>query len=149
VDGEIWVIDYKTGYTEKNELRINDWNALYHDPKLDKGFQLLYYSLLVPFVLKGVRTRAGIVSMKKTGNGFMTVQIPVGETILADHEGISLSERKDPVRVTDKITETDLEKFEIVICDLLSEIYDMNTRFEQTGNAEVCILCPYKMLCQR
>ncbi|MEI7981672.1 MAG: PD-(D/E)XK nuclease family protein, partial [Bacteroidota bacterium] len=149
IGDERQVIDYKTGICEKKELRIASWDDLAHNPLLDKGFQLLCYVWLLPLHGKNTLTRAGIVSLSKPGNGFMTVQVPKRGAEAAVEAKNQQDGRKERAGLTDILTMSDKEEIETVLTDLLTEIFDVNIPFQQTEEPEICRRCPYLMLCQR
>ena len=72
VDGQLQIIDYKTGRVEPTNLRISNWEDLLLDPAKSKAFQVLCYSWLI----QGQQTysnsgfKAGVFSFKRTARGF-------------------------------------------------------------------------------
>tara|TARA_R110002020_G_scaffold41071_3_gene121240 strand:- start:76 stop:2790 length:2715 start_codon:yes stop_codon:yes gene_type:complete len=111
VDRITRVVDYKTGRVEPGELKINDWDLLTSDyKKHSKAFQVLCYALMLSKE-QGLpdQTEAGIISFKNLGMGFMKFQ-----------------EDKNSM-----ITQEILEKFEIYLLDLITEILDINKPFTE------------------
>ncbi len=127
------VLDYKTGISEKKELMISSWEDLLHDPKLDKGFQLLTYAWLLSGRQPRVAVSAGIFSLRKPGDGAMMVQVPGEE----DGNSVEL------------LGVMELLNFENVLKDLITEIYDIHLPFIQTEDRERCRYCPYLNICGR
>jgi hypothetical protein len=130
---EIRVIDYKTGLSENRELLVKDWDDLLDEPMLDKAFQLLTYAWLLNEQPRPVVTRAGIISLKKLGSGFMTVHIPA--------EG-------EP-KPSDKLRPEDIDQYEAILQQLIGSIFNTEEPFRQTDNEDTCLNCPYAAICGR
>lgn len=72
IDGQTRVLDYKTGSVMPNQLAVANWEELTTDYKFSKAFQVLFYSLLYCDTSGKLPNRAGIISFKNMGNGFMS-----------------------------------------------------------------------------
>jgi hypothetical protein len=72
VDGELRIVDYKTGTVAPSNLRISDWAALCEDPKKSKAFQVLCYAWLIQGErdMANSNFRAGVFSFKNFKSGF-------------------------------------------------------------------------------
>ncbi len=71
-DGQLRILDYKTGTVKTSEVEVIDWESIIEDKKHNKALQLLCYALLYsknnPF--KGIL--AGIISIKNLRQGAVT-----------------------------------------------------------------------------
>ncbi len=128
-DNAIRIIDYKTGNTDINELKINDWDDLINNTKLNKSFQLLSYTYLflknnpAQAVINNKKTESGIISFRNLKQGLMTLSIPD--------------------------TDNYINVFEEVLKQLISDIFDTTKPFTQTEKTEDCKYCPFKTICNR
>lgn len=72
VDGQLRIIDYKTGRVDPPDLRIREWEDLHTDPAKAKAFQVLCYAWLIqdhqPCPDSGFK--AGVFSFKRIASGF-------------------------------------------------------------------------------
>ena len=66
IDGQLRIIDYKTGKVEKSDLALNDWEDLNTNEKYNKAFQLLCYAEMFSRTMGIEPLQAGIVPIKKT-----------------------------------------------------------------------------------
>jgi len=128
VGDHLQVIDYKTGFTDPKEIRVNEWEDLHHDPLLDKAFQLLSYSWLLPDDKRVSFLRAGIMSLQKPGNGILNVSVPQDDTSL---------------------TYEALRHFEDVLSQIITELFTLDIPFVQTSDPEGCRYCDYSSICSR
>ena len=80
-DGNIRIIDYKTGKVLGNSLKINEFTDLTSDIKNEKIIQLLCYALMFEnHELKQNRAvSAGIISFKNMKNGFLPFGLGKGK----------------------------------------------------------------------
>ena len=129
LDGMIRIIDYKSGKVEPNDLRIREWDELTTERKLDKSFQLLFYTYLY-YKDKQVnpgRIMPGIISFRNISKGLMTLTLP-GDEVLS--------------------SET-LLKFESQLEIILSELFNSDIPFRQTNTVENCRYCAFASVCNR
>ena len=70
-NGELRIIDYKTGAVKQGDLEINDWEGLTTDYKFSKIIQVLTYALMMQKEIDFEKTEAGIISFKNLNNGFL------------------------------------------------------------------------------
>ncbi|RDK88415.1 PD-(D/E)XK nuclease family protein [Marinirhabdus gelatinilytica] len=70
-NGQLRIIDYKTGNVQQADLDLVNWEELPIDYKYSKAFQVLTYALMLygnqPFDV----AQAGIISFKNMANGFL------------------------------------------------------------------------------
>ena len=69
VNGELRIIDYKTGLVQPGQLRIPDWESLRQAPERAKALQLLCYAWLFARHTPGRELKAGVISFKNLGEG--------------------------------------------------------------------------------
>ncbi|MGB0295049.1 MAG: PD-(D/E)XK nuclease family protein [Flavobacteriaceae bacterium] len=113
VDGQLRILDYKTGTTEPRELLCDDIASLSEDPKYSKAFQVLFYSMLFADQLESNASfTAGIYSIKKPSNGFMPFGI----------KGSGRSKRIE-------LTTADLKAFEEMLARLVREVFHPEVAF--------------------
>jgi ATP-dependent helicase/nuclease subunit B len=129
LENVIRIIDYKTGYVQASELKLDSWDRLIIDPKMSKAFQLLVYAWLY-FKNEdnpGSMIQTGNITLRKISNGYMKVKLPEGHNI--DIETIN--------------------RFETALVELLELILDPKTPFSQTSDRENCQNCPFIANCTR
>ncbi len=112
-NGNIRIIDYKTGKVEKTNVILKSWNGLTQELKNDKIIQVLAYAFMFEKEAKEFPIEVGIISFKNLKSGFL----PFGFK----------EEKELNTTVTESILNSYLE--EIVI--LLNEIFDQNIPFEE------------------
>ena len=135
VDGQIRIIDYKTGRVEKSDLNISDWEDFEDGSKLEKAFQVLMYAWLYQknSGIENPVLEAGVISLRKLSNGFITFGVK------SDHNPTKNS----------LIDNGLLNDFETVLEQILGEIFDREIPFSQTEDREICKLCNFKGICSR
>ena len=113
VNGELRIIDYKTGATAASDVQVLDWSALSLDYKKSKAFQLLFYAYIY-WKSEGVCPKtAGIISFRNLRSGVLSF-------------GTKPSPRG---KVNDLITEDTLLQFEELVTDLILEILNKDQPF--------------------
>lgn len=77
VDGQLRIIDYKTGRVETRDLRIREWEEIRLNPEKSKAFQVLCYAWLIQghMLLPPEGFRAGVLSFKRLSSGFQWFEI--------------------------------------------------------------------------
>ncbi|PJB13684.1 MAG: hypothetical protein CO119_00420 [Flavobacteriales bacterium CG_4_9_14_3_um_filter_40_17] len=111
VDGQIRIVDYKTGKVELPNLEIVEWDRLREDFKYSKAFQVLFYAYLLDKCDHvQLPVKAGIISFKNLSAGFMpfAVKDKTGRGAIKEHQ----------------IDADVLKTFESLLTWLLKEIYD-------------------------
>ena len=73
LDGQLRILDYKTGKVEKSGLNLTDFDELFSDKKYEKAFQLLCYALLYYQNENKLPEQAAIIPIKQIKQG----QIPL------------------------------------------------------------------------
>lgn len=74
-EGELRIVDYKTGAVDQSALKPRLWEDLVEDPKYSKAFQVLCYSSMVLKKMNQPSTRAGIICFRNLGKGFMPFEL--------------------------------------------------------------------------
>jgi hypothetical protein len=128
-DGIIRIIDYKTGRIEPNDLKMKLWDDLAKESKLDKCFQLLFYTYVYSNMLSTNPKiiLPGIISIRNLSNGLMKLTLPDSEMLSVDT----------------------LLKFDSILKLLLSELFDPEIAFQQTEILENCRYCIFASVCNR
>ena len=70
-NGQLRVIDYKTGMVNQAELEVMDWTVITKDAKHSKSMQVLAYALMIHQERRISRAEAGIISFKNLKSGFL------------------------------------------------------------------------------
>ena len=112
-NGNIRIIDYKTGKVEKTNVTLKSWKGLTDDIKNDKIIQVLAYAYMYEKNAGGKPIEAGIISFKNLKSGFLPFSFK------EERESISV--------INNKIQSDYLEQ--IVL--LLAEILDTTIPFEE------------------
>ena len=74
-NGQVRIIDYKTGKVEQRQLSIVDWEEITHDYKFSKAFQVLAYATMMREDAQYDEIEAGIISFKNMGGRFLKFAI--------------------------------------------------------------------------
>ena len=116
LDGQLRIIDYKTGNVTKSSVEISDWELLTGDYKYSKAFQVLTYSYLHSQNLQQEESiEAGIISFKNLKEGFLKFGTKVAGTRNKEHT----------------INEAVFEKYLNELKRLILEICNPNIPFEE------------------
>lgn len=133
-DGKVRVIDYKTGRDEKHFESIESLIDPESNGRNKAVFQVMFYSYLFLNSYKEEFTRIepGIFNSRDLFDESFEWKIYDKGLKSSVHEYREYH-----------------EAFEKVIADLLTEIYDPSTVFDQTDDIKKCGYCPYREICQR
>jgi hypothetical protein len=120
VNGELRIIDYKTGLVQPGQLRIPDWESLRQAPERAKALQLLCYAWLFARHSPGRELKAGVISFKNLGEGRQWF-------------GLKLDVRHQEERLGSE----PLGLFEEQLTLLLREVFDPHIPFRATEDGRV------------
>ncbi len=70
-NGQLRIIDYKTGTVKQTELVVTSWEDITLDYKYSKIIQVLAYALMASKSGSALPINAGIISFKNLANGFL------------------------------------------------------------------------------
>ncbi len=113
VDGQVRIVDYKTGKVSPAELRISEWESLRTEPDRAKAFQVLCYALLYNGDSGILPGKAGVVSFKNLGEGYQWFGV-----------------RTAPRQTEEQIQADTLSAFREVLHELLLEVFNPAIPFE-------------------
>ncbi len=126
--GQTRILDYKTGYVDEKKLAPKEWARIFTDPDYGKAFQLIMYAWLYHKQHPSdTPLQAGIISLRKPGNGPLLVHPPEHEEL--GHEA--------------------LMEFEAGLNKLMQEILDPEIPFRQADDEKRCKYCSFTELCNR
>lgn len=128
-NGQLKIIDYKTGRADAWELNVRSWEDFIENTKLNKAFQLLLYAYMYPST-EGEVLNSGIITFRELGAGI--------KPVLAGVEKAS--------QALDKPT---LDIFEEQLLHLVSRMFNPQIPFSQTTDLNTCSYCPFKDICNR
>jgi hypothetical protein len=116
VDGELRILDYKTGKVSQTEVELVDWEELIVNYDHSKAFQLLCYSLMFNTQQPIGTIHAGIISFKNLRSGILLFATK-------DKKG---SRTRDTI-----ITAEILSTFESYLKELICEICNPEIAFKE------------------
>lgn len=116
IDGELRIIDYKSGRVNASELRLYDWSQLITDYERSKAFQLLCYAYIYWKSANRLPSYAGIISFKNLRPGVL-------------YFGTKPS--KNSRTVDDTITPDTMDSFEELASELILEILNLDIQFKE------------------
>ncbi len=128
INNEYLLIDYKTGYVKDSDLSFKDWDNLISESKLDKCFQLLFYSFVYARQ-NGLESgiKSAIISFRQLSGGPKFVNTPQGNVF---NSQIS-------------------DNFKQILNDILDEVFDSTIPFSQCSDLVICSQCAYAPVCNR
>ena len=121
-NGQLRLIDYKTGSVEKNKLQWKNWDDFFGDYKYQPMFQLLIYSWSMQSEINHqVPVEAGIISLK------------------TPHQGVMKISKKQPAHLEDKyiVGQEFIDDFEQFLWSLLKEIFEEKKSFVSLNVKEI------------
>lgn len=128
-NGVTRIIDYKTGYVDRKELKLDSFDDLIDKPEMSKAFQLLVYAWLYRRAdgRQDEAVESGNMTLRRISEGFMKVELPGGQAM----------SREVDLLLEDRMVE------------LFGRIFDPQQPFTQTGDPENCEYCPFRAICTR
>lgn len=130
-DGVLRLLDYKTGYVTKDEVKIESIEQISQLPSASKIMQLLMYALM----LRGNRKFEEYTDRMQSG--IISLRMPSKYVISAEVGGSNM------------LNEDVIQSFEAFLEDRLAEIFNKEVDFTQTEEAEKCKFCAYMRFCNR
>ncbi len=115
-NGQLRIIDYKTGLVNQGDVELIDWEALSQDYKFSKAFQILTYALMMNKEVPINNAEAGIISFKNLGSGFLK---------------FGVKEKSGSRNKSQIITTETLENFTIELKKLILEICNPQIPFTE------------------
>lgn len=112
-NGNIRIIDYKTGKVEAANVTLKTWKGLTQDIKNDKIIQVLAYAYMYEALAKGKPIEVGIISFKNLKSGFLP---------------FTFKENKEETTIIDTAV---LNNYLEQLVLLLNEILDESVPFEE------------------
>lgn len=110
LDGQLRIVDFKTGKVESSDLKVSNWTDIIEDYKYAKAFQVLCYALMLWKKTGIMASFSGIISFKRMSNGYMAYR---------DGNGSEL------------ISESLLLEYEKILIQLISEIMDPEVQLKE------------------
>ncbi|MEX0275457.1 MAG: PD-(D/E)XK nuclease family protein, partial [Flavobacteriaceae bacterium] len=114
IDGQLRIIDYKTGKVESKNVTVREWDTMFTDYTSNKAFQLLCYSLMYSRQNTVPQMQAGIVSFKNLSAGLLPFTLRENGNGMDFHIDTNL-----------------LHRFESSLTDLIAEICNPNVPFHE------------------
>lgn len=115
-NGQLRIIDYKTGLVNQGDVEIIDWEELNQDYKFSKAFQILTYVLMMNGEIPINNAEAGIISFKNLGGGFLK---------------FGVKEKSGSRNKAQIVTKDTLEDFMVELKKLILEICDQSIPFTE------------------
>ena len=112
-NGDLRIIDYKTGKVEQKDLVVSDWGKIRQEHSFSKAFQVLTYALIYNDTAPITQAYGGIISFKNLGSGFLKF-------------GVKEQSKKDHV-----ISQETLVLFKEQLIALIQEICDISIDFQE------------------
>ena len=129
VNGQLRIIDYKTGKVEPKEVQADDVRKITQETQFQKGFQLFLYAYMYKRECYDQDLEAGIVSFRALKKGFFPAAIK--------------QEKNKNSIFSDTLSDT----FEEELKSLLKELFDPNIPFSHADRSSPCRFCdPEKFL---
>ncbi len=133
LDGNLRILDYKSGKVAPRELEFLEMKHLFLDSKYAKSLQLMCYSLL--FSEHSEEHKEWIKDQ-----GFTPAII----SFKSDDDANSIFYNNK-----EHIDNQDIEIFKEELCHYLSGIFSPDLLFAATGDEQICLYCPYIGICEK
>ena len=78
-NGQLRIVDYKTGFVNPSHLKIKNWETLIEDDSHSKALQILMYAYMYCQEKNiAIPVQGGIISFKKLNDGFLPFGVNTG-----------------------------------------------------------------------
>lgn len=122
------IIDYKTGYVDDNDVKIDGAEIFTTTDDKGKAFQLMMYAWLY---LKSKDAAAvvqpGLISFRRNDKRFMQLVTPTSQVV----------------------TSKTIVEFEQALTAITAQILSPETKFDQTPDVMMCRNCEFNAICRR
>lgn len=115
-NGDLRVIDYKTGFVKQSDLEVVDWQEITTDYKFSKIIQVLAYAIMIQKEFDIENAFAGIISFKNLGAGYLKFGV----------KSSSRSQQKEQ-----QISRVIIDSYLIELKKLILEICDQKISFTE------------------
>jgi ATP-dependent helicase/nuclease subunit B len=116
LDGVKRIVDYKSGKVTASELKMPDFSKIKEGRKYNKALQVMFYAFLYTQENKTIfdgELESGIFSFKNSNEGFLKMNFAEGRA--KDH----------------KVTSERVIEYMEVVKEIINELFDMQTPFEE------------------
>lgn len=146
-DGQIRIIDYKTGKVELPDKAPEDLaDKLLNDGGADKMRQLWMYRYLA---IKNIRDYGGLPLNKDIADVFETGNLPV-EAGFYSFRDVAGGFKTNPVRFGEHDSaEQYIHQSEELLRRMIQRLFDPDEPFRKTDQLETCQYCDFKGICGR
>ena len=126
IDGQLRVIDYKTGNVEGKNLKADNLDTTEWQKIEDKWFQVMFYAwYYVKLHTMDEPVLTGLYPLRALGSEFMPAYIGTEKEMTKEH----------------------FDKFEELLSGVLAEIMDSDVPFKMHRQANVCKYCALASIC--
>ena len=113
-NGQLRIIDYKTGMVQPKQLKLPHWEVFYEDTDFAYLFQILLYSYVQkPLISQYPGANAGIISLRNLPEYFMP-----------------FTTKNNP---NQSLNPENLARFEVKLFDIIDQIFDSKLNFIDKG----------------
>jgi hypothetical protein len=122
------VIDYKTGYVDDNDVKIDNAEVFITTDDKGKAFQLMMYAwLYIRSKDENAVVQPGLISFRRNDKRFMQLVTPTSQFVTAKT----------------------VVEFERALTVITSQILSTETKFDQTPDVSMCRNCEFNAICRR
>jgi len=114
VDGNLRIVDYKTGKVEPSDMNLAQWTDLIEDKRYGKAFQVLAYAYMYTAQKSMPEIDGGVISLKNLSKGYLNFATVEKKGSRNRHQGIDSAK---------------LQLFEAQLFELIREICDPSIPF--------------------
>ncbi|MCH7784066.1 MAG: PD-(D/E)XK nuclease family protein [Bacteroidetes bacterium] len=115
-NGQLRIIDFKTGFVKQGDLEIVEWGKITTDYKYSKIIQVLAYALMIKREIPFEKAQAGIISFKNLSNGYLKFGVKTSPKSKSKNQ---------------EITQETLDYYLVELKKLILEICDVTIPFNE------------------